>query len=230
MNDARRDRFDAEQVELLEGIACHLGGAIEATQTMSSVSPVGIFRVDSEGYGTYVNERCAEIIGMSPAQAVGAPWGNCVHPDDRRRIIPEWIPALQAGRQFKSEYRICAPDGTVTWVLGQALADKGADGRIRGYVGTIVDITERKRAEDALQQSEQRYRTIFSAAPVSLWEEDFSLVKNLIDDAGEWRGTTCAGTSVRIRTSYARASRPCASSTSTTRLSNCSARAPGMSC
>ena len=182
MNDARRDRFDAEQVELLEGIACHLGGAIEATQTMSSVSPVGIFRVDSEGYGTYVNERCAEIIGMSPAQAVGAPWGNCVHPDDRRRIIPEWIPALQAGRQFKSEYRICAPDGTVTWVLGQALADKGADGRIRGYVGTIVDITERKRAEDALQQSEQRYRTIFSAAPVSLWEEDFSLVKKLIDD------------------------------------------------
>jgi PAS domain S-box-containing protein len=184
MRDAGTMGFDAPQLELLEGIACHLGMAIDASQTLSSVSPIGIFRVDADGYCLYINDRCSEILGVSPAEALGRPWGPTIHPDDRARIVAEMARARRNRVPFKCEYRLRAPSGATTWVLGQALVEKGLDGRVRGYVGTIIDITERKRAEHALQESEARYREIFSAAPVSIWEEDFSGVKALVD---EWR-------------------------------------------
>jgi PAS domain S-box-containing protein len=167
--------FDAEQIDLLEGIACHLGVAIDAAQTLASVSPIGIFRTNAGGYVTYMNERCAELTGLNAGAGVGLPWMSCIHPDDRERVAAEHAASRLENTPFRSEYRLCTAGGAISWVLGQALADGNA-GAARGYLCTLIDITERKRAEAALQESERRYRNIFSAAPVSIWEEDFSAI------------------------------------------------------
>jgi PAS domain S-box-containing protein len=114
---------------------------------LARVSPVGIFRTNAAGRCLYVNERWCAIAGLSAAAARGGGWAQALHPDDRTRVCGEWQAAVAADRPFRSEYRFRRADGTVTWVQGEAFADRAVDGRLCGHVGTITDITERKRAE-----------------------------------------------------------------------------------
>ena len=116
-------------------------------QTLAEVSPVGIFRTDSEGFTTYVNKRWCEISGLSAEKAQGYGWLNAVHPDDREKLSRNWLEAVQVHSDSRKDYRFLKPDGSITWVIGQAVPEKDESGRIFSYVGTITDITERKRME-----------------------------------------------------------------------------------
>ncbi len=123
--------------------------------TLTAAAPVGIFRTDAEGKSIYSNQRCCEMLGLLPEETTGSGWQQAIHPDDRARVIAETILARQENRPFQLEYRILRPDGTTIWVLGQAVAERDDDGQAIGYVGTITDISERKQAEEALQQLNQ---------------------------------------------------------------------------
>lgn len=122
-------------------------------QTLAEVSPVGIFRTNSEGDCLYVNERWCEMAGLPTTQAMGRGWINSLHPEDRERVRGEWYQGLQVNLPFRSEYRFLRPDGVITWVFCQAIAQRGIMGEITGYVGSITDITQRKLAEMVLQES-----------------------------------------------------------------------------
>ncbi len=98
------------------------------------------------------------MAGLTPEEAQGEGWAQAIHPDDRERVSEEWYQAAKEGLWFRTECRFQRPDGVVTWVFTQALAEKTKDGEIIGYVGTITDITERKQAEEALRQSEEQLR------------------------------------------------------------------------
>jgi PAS domain S-box-containing protein len=130
-------------------------------QTLSEVSPVGIFRTDTNGDTTYVNPRWTIISGLSGAEALGIGWLNAVHKEDRERLLAGWEKATQHHEASKSEYRFVRPDGTIAWVIGQAVPERNSDNQIVGYIGTVTDITERKQVEDGLQKSEDLYRAIF---------------------------------------------------------------------
>ena len=122
----------------------------ERFKTLARVSPVGIFRTDNNGHCLYVNERWCEIAGMTPEEAMGEGWAMALHPEDRERVFNEWYNALTKRTPFKTECRFMQPDGTVTWLLAQALEETGSDGATTGFIGTITDITERKRTENAI--------------------------------------------------------------------------------
>jgi PAS domain S-box-containing protein len=134
-------------------------------QTLADASPAGIFHTDVEGNCLYVNQRWSEITGLSVEEALGTVWTSAVHPDDSDRVTAEWHEAAAATgahtrMPFKSEYRCVRPDGQITWVIGQALAEVGDDGEVKGFVATITDISDRKRVEEALRQSAERERAI----------------------------------------------------------------------
>ncbi len=114
---------------------------------LAKVVPVGIFRTDMEGYCIYVNECWQDLAGMKLTQALGDGWVAALHADDRQRVSTEWYQAAQAQRGFRIECRFRKPDGRVSWVLTQAEAERDANGRIVGYVGTVTDISARKQAE-----------------------------------------------------------------------------------
>ncbi|KAF0106375.1 MAG: signal transduction histidine kinase [Anaerolineaceae bacterium] len=125
-------------------------------QTLAEVSPVGIFRTDAQGLTIYVNRRWCEISGMSAGEAPGNGWLKAVHPDDREKLTGNWQDAVQEQSVSRADYRFLKPDGSVTWVIGQAVPEKDESGRILSYIGTITDITEHKQAEEQVRQYVKR--------------------------------------------------------------------------
>jgi PAS domain S-box-containing protein len=113
--------------------------------------PIGVFHADNEGRCTYSNERAHELAGLEAP--IGSAWITALHPDDRSRVVDRWMAAAAAGEVFRAEYRFLRPDGSVRWVAGEVRPRKDACGRKAGFVGTITDVTERKRVEAELERS-----------------------------------------------------------------------------
>jgi len=120
-------------------------------KTLAQMAPVGIFRTRADGYTTYVNPKWCELSGLSFEQALGDGWLKAVHPDDREAIKKGWIERTKEVTKSEAEYRFLKPDGTITWVMGDAIPDIVND-EIIEYIGTITDITERKNVELLLQE------------------------------------------------------------------------------
>jgi len=128
--------------------------------TLAETSPVGIFRTDAGGVTTYVNPRWSEISGLPAGHALGDGWLRAVHPEDIKKVTETWKQAVEEKCASKVEYRLLRPGGETIWVLGQAAPEVDLSGKISGYIGTITDITEQKRNEAVLRESENRYRDL----------------------------------------------------------------------
>jgi PAS domain S-box-containing protein len=122
--------------------------------TLAATVPVGIFRTDVAGNCIYVNQRWCQITGLTPSTAKGSGWIGAIHPKDRDRVLMAWHQAVQSRQALRLEYRFQRPDGSISWVFGQAVAEKGIEGETVGYVGTVTDISERKLVEDERRQAE----------------------------------------------------------------------------
>ncbi|QSJ16110.1 PAS domain S-box protein [Nostoc sp. UHCC 0702] len=128
-------------------------------QTLAEASPVCIFHADVEGNALYLNQRWSEITGLSYRDSLGKGWTKAIHPEDRDRVVSLWQKAIASKTvPAQSEHRYLRPDGTVVWIIAQALPDIDENGEIQSYIGTITDITQRKIAEEALCESAERER------------------------------------------------------------------------
>ena len=119
-------------------------------RTLAMCSPVGIFQTDAKGDCTYVNDRACAIMQISSEMAAGRGCAEALHPEDRQRVLKAWDRAVEEGSEFALEYRFVSPAGKVTWVLGCAVALRDESGTITGYLGSIMDITQRQHAEQKL--------------------------------------------------------------------------------
>ncbi|MHA2335144.1 MAG: PAS domain S-box protein, partial [Candidatus Hodarchaeales archaeon] len=129
-----------------------------------------------------------EITGYAEDEFLaGKPrWDEVIHPQDlieirndteKMRTTPNY--------SIEREYRIICKDGQIKWVIDiiQNICDE--HGKLTVVQGVIYDITNRKKADVALRESERRYRTLFEQSPFSLWEEDFTEIKVYLDDLRE---------------------------------------------
>lgn len=137
---------------------------------LAQIAPVGIFRTNLQGDCIYANERWCQIAGFTMKAALGQGWSSAIHPDDRERVFAEWYQAAQSNRRFQTECRFQhAVTGQIAWVLAQAIAEHDPEGTIIGYVGTVTDITDRKAAEAALTESENKFRRLVEGANDMIW-------------------------------------------------------------
>jgi PAS domain S-box-containing protein len=138
--------------------------------TLSDMSPVGIFRTDTEGRTVYVNPRWTEISGLKESEALGNGWLSVVHPDDLKAVTAGWGTAVQKQSLSIQEYRFLRHDGKIEWVLGHSVPEYDGKGNISGYVGTITDITALKETELNLRESERKYKTLVESTNVGIFQ------------------------------------------------------------
>jgi len=129
-------------------------------QLLAEASPACIFYTDLDSNILYFNQRWSEITGCTVEESLGKGWINAVHPDDLEQLLTAWHQATTSGKKYKHEHRFCHQNNSIVWVICQALPEFTEDGEIKGYIGMITDITERKLAEEALRESAERERAI----------------------------------------------------------------------
>src|ERR687890_2484906 len=108
-----------------------------------------------------------DIMGYTPEECTSTPdfWIRILHPDDREAVLAEDLRTNETGEPFVMEYRQLAKDGHVVWIRDEATLVKNEEGQPLYWLGVRIDITERKRAEEALGDAEQRYRTLVEQIP-----------------------------------------------------------------
>lgn len=133
--------------------------------TLLASCPVGIFHADQAGNFTYVNDRYCQISGLTAEQARSLGWLQGIHPSDRGEVASRWQKFIQNPSPCQIDYRFHQGNGPVSWVYAQMNSLRDATGEIRGFVGTITEISDRKQAEESLQASEAHQRALMSALP-----------------------------------------------------------------
>jgi PAS domain S-box-containing protein len=107
-----------------------------------------------DGSNTYVNSRYVEYSGMSAGQVAASGWRAAVHSEDLERHEGNWCAAVASGKPHESEVRFRRADGQYRWHLDRGLPLRDDGGNIIKWYGSVTDIEDRKRAEEALRRSE----------------------------------------------------------------------------
>jgi PAS domain S-box-containing protein len=116
--------------------------------------PALVWSALPDGSNTYVNKRFVEYTGSSAEQTAGSGWQALIHPDDLERHARKWREAVATGKPHESEVRSRRSDGQYRWQLDRGVPLRDEDGNIVKWYGVTTDIEDRKRAEEALQQSQ----------------------------------------------------------------------------
>ena len=132
---------------------------------------VGVFEWEISGNENFQSPEMERIYGVEPGSfAAGVyTWMEHLHPDDRKRMEREVREHVERGGTADSEFRIVRPSGEVRWLFSRGRVFSDSAHRPIRMVGIAIDITERKRAAEALRESEERFRMVANTAPVMIW-------------------------------------------------------------
>jgi PAS domain S-box-containing protein len=130
-----------------------------------------IFQVDPVGSLTFLNSAWTEITGFSVEECLGTSFLDYLYPDEHQSNADLFLALLEQELEYcRQAFRFVAKDGHLCWLEVYAQLTRATDGTILGISGTLNDISDRKRAEQALRASETRYRTLTTHAPVGIFE------------------------------------------------------------
>ncbi|MDW9478687.1 PAS domain S-box protein [Sinorhizobium meliloti] len=134
-------------------------------RAMADDAPAMIRVTDENGEATYHSRLWLETTGQSEEQALGFGWVYAVHPEDRERAEDHFREASRRGEPVRSEYRLRRADGSWAWVIDIGRPRFADDGSFLGYVGLALDITDRRKAELAREESEALFRSVLESTP-----------------------------------------------------------------
>ncbi|HEX8401889.1 MAG TPA: PAS domain S-box protein [Allosphingosinicella sp.] len=141
-------------------------------RTMADSAPVMMWVTDPNGQCTYLNARWYEYTGQRPGAGEGLGWLDAVHPDDRAIAEQAFLSANAERRDYRVDFRLRRADGVYRWTIDAAAARITETGEFIGYVGSVIDIDERREAEARLKLSEEQLRLATDAAEIGLWDVD----------------------------------------------------------
>jgi len=110
----------------------------------------------------YFNKVWLDFTGRTIAQELGNGWTEGVHPDDFQYCLDTYVQAFEKRERFSMDYRLRRHDGEYRWIQDDGAARYDASGRFIGYIGYCLDITERRLANEALKESELRFRKLLN--------------------------------------------------------------------
>ena len=141
-------------------------------RTMCDAVPVVLWMSDADGNCVYVNSRWIEFTGRTLDYALGAGWLDSVHPKDREDTQTTVMAAFSAHKEYNAEFRLRRADGDYRWVFDTGVPCYTSEGQFAGHIGSYVDVTERRLAEELARKSEISYRSLVRVSPVGIFHTD----------------------------------------------------------
>lgn len=139
---------------------------------MADHAPVMIWVSDPSGTCTFLSKSWYEFTAQTPETGLGAGWLDAVHPEDRPRVRGQFQQASDRRTTLQLDYRIRRYDGEYRWAIDYAAPRFDRSGKFLGYIGSVIDITDRKRTEEALRESEARFAGFMRHLPGLAWIKD----------------------------------------------------------
>lgn len=138
------------------------------------IAGIGSWQIDMASGEQWWSDETFRILGVDPATHRPSPRGllDRIHAEDRPRFVEAVERALGDGRAYELTYRIVLADGTERVIHGRGYGVAGGDGPITRFAGTVQDVTERERTEQALRQAEARNRALLEANPDVIFRID----------------------------------------------------------
>ena len=196
----RFNAYTKDDLAALQSLADYCGGALERIRgiealreseerfrSLSESMPVGVFRTDAEGRRTYINARWYSITGVTEENALGEKWIESIHAEDRERVRQSWRTALERSSEWISEHRFAQREGTLRWVRVVATPFLSKEAKTTGYVGTVEDITERKRIETRDAAFSRLGKQLSSAATP---QDAARVISEVADELFKWHAFT----------------------------------------
>ena len=128
--------------------------------------PAMVYTISADGDVELVNQRLLTFLGTT-AEALKE-WIAFIHPDDQARVLALWKSTIEAGDSFDVEHRLRRGDGVYRWFNSRGTPVRDAEGHVVRWYSLLTDVDERKRAEDALRQSERELHQLVDSVPAMI--------------------------------------------------------------
>jgi PAS domain S-box-containing protein len=156
-----RDITERKQAEAM------LRESEEKYRSIVETANEGVWLVNAEACTLFVNQQMAAMLGYTVAEMLGRPVFDFIFPPDFA-LVEQLIAQRQQGTSDANEFRLRRKDGSAIVTLYNATPTKNQAGEVVGSLSMVIDITERKRAEEALKESEVRFQSAFDHAPIGI--------------------------------------------------------------
>jgi PAS domain S-box-containing protein len=164
------ERLDLGGVECLLVASSDITDRMQAQQAlqesevrfrnMADTAPVMIWVTGEDKSCTYVNQQWCDFTGRTMEQELGAGWAEGVHPDDKDRCLKTYFEAFDRREPFRMEYRARRADSEFRWVLDCGTPRFSPTGEFLGYIGSCMDITDRKESEEFLRLAHEEVSSL----------------------------------------------------------------------
>lgn len=144
----------------------------ERFQIIAESLPALVWILNPNTELTYTNNRWVQYSGLPPEEALGHSWTHSLHPDDWARMQEELKDVVSNHTPYETEARYRSAEGAYRWHLIQGAPVHSVTGKFKGWVGTSVDIHDRKETEKALRASEERLSLAQRAAGIGVFDWD----------------------------------------------------------
>ncbi|MDG3008234.1 PAS domain-containing hybrid sensor histidine kinase/response regulator [Paludisphaera mucosa] len=139
---------------------------------LADAAPAILWVTEPDGRCTFLSRGWHELTGQAEEEALGIGWVDALHPEDQVASGRAFLAANERRQMFRCEYRVRRPDGSYRWALDVGRPRFASDGSFLGFVGSVIDVHERKLAEEETRRLDARVNLALDSARLGTWNID----------------------------------------------------------